>query len=249
MHNHARSKQGKQNTMKKSIICAISALCVFMVFADTGSAYRDVYTMKVALKVPYLKNGVRTYSSQTLQGCLYVEFDDPESEFSDSYAVLTNKKTKVVHTIDFGGARFINMIGKSQGKNDKYVPRTIPTVLLEGYDYEIEGNDPHELIQMIVFAGSGSVKETKTKTTGCVYCGEPSTTTTYCRHITKMSGSVVGYMDCECPDEEDGWTHTLIKTLCGFLKDEDGDCVRSHNASFWGTWSAEHNKKLSGEID
>ncbi len=232
--------------MKKLIATIAIAFSSFALF---GEGYQEVYDMKANLKVPYLVKGVRNYSSQTLQGHLYVEFDDTKTEFSNAYAVLTNKKTKVVHTIDFDGARFLNVLGKSKGKGDKYAPRTVPSVFLKGYDYEIEGTDPHELIQMIVFAGSGSLKEKKTKTTGCVYCGEPETTTAYCRRIDKMSGSVVGYMDCECPDEEDGWTHTLVKTLCGFLKDDDGKCVRSHNASFWGSWSATYNTKMSGEID
>ena len=120
MHNHARSKQGKQNTMKKSIICAMSALCAFMTFADQDkvedtTTYRDVYTVKATLKVPYLKSGVRSYSSQTLQGYLYVEYVGVNSEFDSAYMLLTNKKTKVVHKIDVTEG-FLNMIGKASSK-------------------------------------------------------------------------------------------------------------------------------------
>jgi hypothetical protein len=238
--------------MKKSIICAMSALCAFMTFADQDkvedtTTYRDVYTVKATLKVPYLKSGVRSYSSQTLQGYLYVEYVGVNSEFDSAYMLLTNKKTKVVHKIDVTEG-FLNMIGKASGKNEKYAPRSTPSIYFEGVDAEVNGDDAHELIKAVCFAGTGSLKDYKTTTTGCSMCGETTKTTAYCKKLYKMSGNVTGYMDCECPDDEDGWNHTMVKTLCGFEEDDDG-YVRSHNASFWGTWSAVYNQKMSGEID
>lgn len=221
------------------------ALCSLMTFAE---GYRDVYDMKASLKVPYLSKGVRSYSSQTLQGYLYVEYADASNTLTSAYMVLVNKKTKVKHEIDVTES-FLNMIGKTTGKfgSDKYAPRSTPTVYLAGADTDVDGDDAHEFITAVQFAGTGSTKDYKTTTTGCSMCGEAVKTTNYCKKLYKMNGSVTGHMDCECPDEED-WSHTLVKSLCGFEKDEDG-YVRSHFASFWGTWSAKYNQKLSGEID
>lgn len=231
--------------MKKLIASIAIAVSAFALF---GEGYQEVYDTKASIKVPYLSNGVRNYSTQTLQGKLYVVFASENSEFESAQMVLTNKKTKAVHTIDFTDG-FLNMMGKSSGKGDKYIPRTTATVYLEGADTECEGNETHELIKSVCFAGNGSLKNIKSTTVGCGVCGESTKVTTYCQKLNKISGSVVGYMDCECPDDEDGWWHTLVKTVCGFLEDEDDNYVRSHNAAFWGSWSATYNTKQSGEID
>ena len=237
------NKENK-STMKKIIATVACALCAFTLFGS----YRDVYTTKASIKVPYLVNGTRNYSTQTLQGNLYVVYADDETAFESATMVLTNKKTKVVHKIDLTDG-FLNMIGKSSGKGDKYAPRSTPSIYFEGADAEINGNEPHEFIKAVQFAGSGSLKDYKTTTVGCGVCGAATKETTYCKKLYKMSGNVTGFMDCECPDDEDGWWHTLVKTACGFLLDEDDEYVRSHNASFWGTWSAVYNQKASGEID
>lgn len=179
--------------------------------------------------------------------------------------ILTNKKTKVVHTIDFTDG-FINMMGKSSGKigSAKYAPRSTPTIYFTGADSDVTGPESHETIDTVSFAGSATTKDYKSTTVTCGYCSTSASSTAYCKKPYKMSGSVVGVMDCECPDEEN-WSHTLVKTLCGFLmagEDEGEDendertedvtadgLVRSHYASFWGTWTAVYNQKASGEVD
>ena len=61
-----------------------------------------------------------------------------------------------------------------------------------------------------------------------------------------MTGNVNGYMDCECPEDEN-WNHTAETTICGVKLDADGNIVRSHNAAFWGSWSATYVKTVAGE--
>lgn len=136
--------------------------------------------------------------------------------------VLTNKKTKVVHTIDFTDG-FLNMMGKPSGKigSAKYAKRSTPTIYFTGSDSEVTGPEGHETIDTISFAGTASTKDYKSTTVTCGYCSTAASSTEYCKKPYRMAGSVVGVMDCECPDEEN-WSHTLVKTLCGFLMG-DGD--------------------------
>lgn len=71
----------------------------------------NVYDMTISAKVPYLKSGIRAYSSQKMSGHMYLVYDEDDI-LSDIYAVVTNAKTKVVHKLSLNGGSFYNLIGK-----------------------------------------------------------------------------------------------------------------------------------------
>lgn len=225
--------------MKKLIIAMVVGAMAFMSFADT-EVVTNVYDLSMSLKVPYLKNGVRNYAGQKLKGEMYVVYE--EDEIVNAFAEVTNTSTKVAHSLDLTSGFYYLM-----GKESKKSARTVPTVFFQGQDYEVLATmyEAHEKISYIALAGTGKLNSIKSVTTGCGVCGEPVSLTQYCNLLWSMSGNVVGVMDCECPDEEDGWSHTLKTVLCGVYYDEDDQVERSHDASFYGTWSAKFNKKLS----
>lgn len=237
----------------KKLIMAAAAFFAANAFCGEGVATEDtttnVYDFAMSVKVPYLKTGVRSYSSQKLKGLMYLVYDE-SAALADVYAVVTNSKTKVVHELDLTDSSFYHLMGKQTKKAD----RSTPTLWLAGADDEdpvVLKDESHEKILAIMLAGTGTLKNMKTVTTGCAYCGGVTTTTEYCNLLWSMSGNVVGVMDCQCPDEEDWW-HTVQTVLCGVYYVADpasaamSDKVeRKHEASFYGTWSAKFNKKLS----
>ena len=111
-------------------------------------------------------------------------------------------------------------------------------------------DEAHEEIIAVALAGTGSIKSLKNVTSGCGYCGEDLSVTEYCNILWAMNGSVTGVMDCQCPDDEDWW-HTVETVRCGvYYADIDATKMSevtspSHYASFYGTWTAKFNKKLS----
>lgn len=228
--------------MKKLITAA--AIAVMAAFGATADTVTDVYNFKATIKQPLLKAGVRDYASVALKGYLYFEYDESTNSVGAVYAVVENSKTKVVHTIDFTDG-FYNLMGKTT----KTSFRSVPTVWFDGADSNVEegtgkgAQEPHETIVKVTLAGKGMLKYLKDVILGCTSCGGGSKLTTYCSKLNTMSGNIVGYMDCECPDPEP-WNHTVETCACG-VREEDGDIVRSHYASFFGTWSASWNKKLS----
>lgn len=208
------------------------ALCVItgVVMAST-----DVYDFKLAGKVPYLSKGIRTYKTQTMTGKLYLTWGD-DGLLTEAYAEVQNKSTKVKHTIDFTKSMY-NLMGKASKK----ISKTVPTFILESDSDTIECtvSEAHETIKYIMLAGTGSL--TFVKGSGCGYCGDA---TNDCNKIGKLSGNFTGIMDCECPEESD-WNHTLQAQQCGIYVDEDGNTVRSHDAAYWGSWTATYNKKAT----
>lgn len=228
--------------MKKLIIAMVVGAMTFMSFADT-EIVTNVYDLSMSLKVPYLKNGIRNYAGQKLKGEMYVVYE--EDQIVNVFAEVTNTTTKVAHSLDMTSSFYYLM-----GKESKKSPRTVPTVFFVGQDYEAVATSPkfdaHEKISYIALAGTGKLNSIKSVTTGCGVCGQAVSVTEYCNLLWSMSGNVVGVMDCECPDEEEGWSHTLITDLCGVYYDVDEQVERTHDASFYGTWSAKFNKKLSG---
>lgn len=233
--------------MKKLIMSAVCAMIAMASFADTNVAAKtiDVYEFKSSIKQPLLKSGVRAYSTVALKGTLYLEYETAGEGISAAYAVVQNSRTKVMHRIDFTDG-FYNLIGKST----KTTARSVPTVIVTGTDSECyvgTGNgaqEPHETITEIQLAGQGALLPIKTRTVSCGVCGESTTTTSYCNKLYKLSGSVTGIMDCECPDDE-SWSHTLEANSCGVKKDEDGETTRSHFASFFGTWAAKYKRTVT----
>lgn len=220
--------------MKKLIMIALTML-VGASFADTNDvALTDTYKFKAAIKVPYLSAGVRTYKSQAFQGYMYVGYTE-DGEVASAKIELQNKKTKVKHYITVDEFMYNLM-----GKKSKTSIRSVPTVFIKSDSDEVEqvSAEAHELFKTISLAGTGALKYMKgSSTTLCGFCGTDTVTTAACNRLAKMSGSLVGIMDCECPEEEN-WSHTLLAGYCGVLSDEDGNVERSHDASFWGTWSA-----------
>ncbi len=234
--------------MKKLIMSAVCAMLAMASFCDTNSVEAvDVYSFKASIKQPLLKSGVRTYTAVTLKGNLYVEYATTDDSMSAAYAIVQNSKTKAIHRIDFTDG-FYNLMGKS----NKESLRTVPTVFLTGADSEVTAGtgkgaqEPHEKILAVTFAGTGKLKKLKTTTITCGMCGIGGKTTTYCNKLQSMSGNVTGYMDCECPEDEN-WNHTAETIFCGVKLDDDGNIVRSHDAAFWGSWSAKFVKTVAGE--
>lgn len=240
----------------KKLIVAAAALFAANAYCDGDRVpvepeelTTNVYDFAMSVKVPYLKSGVRSYSSQKLKGNMYLVYSEDDT-LADVYAVVTNSKTKVVHTLDLADSSFYHLMGKQTKKAD----RSTPTLWIAGADAEdpaVLKDESHEKILAVMLAGTGTLKNMKTVTVGCSYCGDKTSTTEYCNILWSMSGNVVGVMDCECPEEE-GWWHTVQTALCGVLYVEDAassemaDKVeRKHEASFYGTWSAKFNKKLS----
>ena len=223
----------------KKLITALF-MCGIAAMSFAAEELTNVYDLSIKAKVPYLYNGVRSYSSQTLKGLMYATYID--DELTEVHAVVTNTKTKVVHTITFDDGFYYLM-----GKETKRIERSTPTVYFGGKDTEILAlrSDAHETIKSIALAGSGSLKSIKSVIVGCGACGTPTKTTEYCNILWSMSGNVVGVMDCACPDDEYGWSHTLKTVLCGIYYNGDDEAERVHDASFYGTWSAKFNKKLS----
>lgn len=236
--------------MKKLIMSAVCAMIAMASFADTNNVAQvaevvDVYNFKATIKQPLLKSGVRTYTTVTLKGDLYLEYASVDEGVSAAYAVVQNSRTKVMHRIDFTDG-FYNLMGKST----KTSVRSIPTVIFTGADSECNAGtgrgaqEPHETITTIQIAGQGVLKRLKTKTFVCGICGGNETTTTYCNKLYKLSGKVTGIMECACPDDE-SWNHTLETNFCGVKRDEDGETTRSHLASFFGSWSAKYKKTIT----
>lgn len=220
--------------MKK--IIAMCAACVIGA-AAMSEEITNVYDLKVSIKAPTLKNGIREYRNQTIEGQMFIRYND--GEMVEVWAETKNRSTKIFHETVFDGEGFYHLMGKA----NKYSDRTVPTVYLSGAD--ICTDDGHEFIKSICLAGNGVLKTVKTVATGCSFCGEPTKTTTYCNILYSASGNVTGIMDCQCPDDEDDWWHTVKTTLCGVWYGEDVSVERTHDASFWGTWSAKFNSKLS----
>lgn len=222
--------------MKKLIMSAICAMLAAASFGDTnGAEVVDVYSFKATIKQPMLKNGVRTYSSATLKGDLYIEYATPTSAISRSYIVAKNSKTGVEHNIEFTDCLY-NMLGKSS----KQINRTVPAVYFVGTNDVVVGENAHETIRFMTVAGSGKLVKSKTKTTTCNVCAPDAVTTETCSKIKSLSGNLNGIMDCVCPEDET-WDHTLIACACGLYVDING-YVRSHEAPFWGSWTAKQKK-------
>lgn len=225
--------------MKKLIVSLLCvALASFGVFGDTTETTNivDTYKFSASLNVPYLKGGVRSYTKQTLKGEMYVEYESDTSTVSRCYIVAQNKKTGVTHTIDFTDG-FYNILGKKTKKSY----RSTPSVYFSTTNDVVEGSNAHETIVEIQLAGKGALKTSSTKSTVCGVCSAESVTRTNCNILSKMQGSVTGVMDCICPEDE-AWDHTVEAGSCGCLVNEDGTYVRSHLASFWGTWTARLKK-------
>ena len=184
-----------------------------------------------------LKSGVRTYQSATLKGTLYIEYASPTSMISRGYVVAKNSKTGVEHNIDLTDCLY-NMLGKKT----KQIYRSVPAVYFIGTNDVVYGQNAHETITFITMAGNGKLVNNKTKTTTCNVCSINSTTTANCSKIKQLSGNLNGIMDCICPEDE-AWDHTLFASACGLFIDENGEYVRSHEAPFWGSWSAKQKKK------
>ena len=236
--------------MKKLIVKIACALFATTAFCDTNNVPAeavDVYSFKASIKQPLLKNGIRQYIGVILKGNLYLEYATTDDSVTAAYAIVQNSKTKVQHRIEFDTG-FYNLMGKSS----KTSLRSVPTILFTGADAEcVAGTgkgatEPHETIKNIQIAGTGTLKKTKSTIVACGTCGVGVSTTTYCNKLAKMTGNVNGYMDCECPEDED-WNHTAETTICGVKLDTDGNIVRSHNAAFWGNWTATYVKTVAGE--
>lgn len=223
--------------MKKLIMMAL-AMCTMVGFADNSATtdtkapagIYDVYKFKASLKVPYLDKGVRAYKSQTFTGTMVAYWTDYESPVENVTIVMTNKKTKVEHVINVTDG-FINILGKKMDKpsvacmSDTVVSTATGT------------RENHETIKFITFAGTGSTKKMKiADAVGCDSCGVGGSAAEYCYKITKLSGSVTGYMNCECPD---GFDHTMSSTACG------QGIEPMHEGAFWGSWSVSRNSKKS----
>ena len=227
------------NKLITSVICA--ATIAFGAFADTNdvtnavASVKDVYTFEAKLNIPYLMNGVRNYSKQTLKGDMYVEYATSTSGITKCYVVAQNKKTGVTHEIDFSEG-FYNLLGKQT----KTAVKSVPTVYFAGTNCVVKGENAHEKIVAIQLAGTGKLAKSKTTTVECGVCSADRVSTEYCNVLKSMNGSVTGVMDCECP-EGDPWDHTLEAGPCGPLT-IDGAYVRTHFASFWGTFKATPKK-------
>ncbi len=239
--------------MKKLI--TIGALCCAMFgFAGSNDTYTTVYDFAAKISVPYLSGGVRTHKTHAFTGYMYMTFD--ETGAKTTKIEMLNKNTGVMHVIESSDA-FYNLMGKSS----KAAVRTTPTIWVAGADADEATIDDtiavaqpsfkktllnaavggHELITTVGFAGTGALKTTKKTVTGCGVCGEPTKTTVYCNILASMTGSMVGVMDCLCPDDEK-WNHTVMADPCGPMEG-DAEDVRSHDASFKGTWKAKYNEK------
>lgn len=229
--------------MKTIIMSAICGMLSFVAFGTTNTVEAvDVYSFKASIKQPMLVSGVRTYKAVALNGNLYFEYETVSNSMTAAYAIVENSKTKVIHRIDFTDG-FYNLMGKAS----KTSVRSVPTVLLVGADTNcVAGTgkgaqEPHELIKYVSLAGSGTLKKLKTTTVECSFCGVGTATTTYCNKLATMSGNINGYMDCECPDDQN-WNHTAETIFCGVKYDANGDIVSTHDASFYGTWTAKFVK-------
>lgn len=215
-------------------------------YEESTNGVVDVYNMSLQLKWPYLNKGVRTYKTSTFKGYLVCEYAEVGGKLDSAFMTIKNPNTGALHTINFEEANYWLM-----GKANKYIGRTEPSVYFDGADEDspipTKNIELHELISKLTFAGGGScaAKTTKTVVTGCSACGEPTskTLTSTCVKMTKMSGFVTGKMMCECPEDEN-WNHTCIAGSCGLLV-EDGDYVRSSEASIAGKFSASYNSKAS----
>ena len=135
--------------MKKLIMSTVCAMISMMSFADTNNVAEavDVYEFKASIKQPILKSGVRTYTTVSLKGDLYLEYESVDEGISAAYAIVQNSKTKVMHRIDFTDG-FYHLMGKST----KTTVRSLPTVILSGSDSECYAGtgkgaqEPHEAI-------------------------------------------------------------------------------------------------------
>jgi hypothetical protein len=130
--------------MKKLIVSLLCvALASFGAFGDTDETEKivDTYKFSASLNIPYLKSGVRSYAKQSLNGTMYVEYENATSAVSRCYIVAKNKKTGVTHTIDFTDG-FYNILGKKT----KTSPRSIPTVYFSATNDVVEGSNAHETI-------------------------------------------------------------------------------------------------------
>lgn len=225
--------------MKKVMIALMCVMCGVAAMADTAT---NVYNFSMSLYTPTLLNGVRSKTAQKYTGYMYMEYVD--SELAGVWAEVVSSKTKVYHSIAFNDG-FYNLLGKQT----KTIDRSVPTLYFTGADTEASGGivkyGEHELITVINFAGFGTLKAYKNVTTGCSACGLPQTHTEYCHILNTASGSVNGVMDCECPDTEPDWWHTLKAAFCGVWYDASDNWERSHKAAFTGTWKISYNKKLS----
>ena len=218
--------------MKKLIMAAFIAV-TSVCFGEAANT--DVYTFKASFRVPYVTKGVRVYKAMSYTGNLYIDYTADSEKPEAIYAIIKNKSTGVEHKLVFGDAVY-NLIGKPNKKID----RPTPTVCFITNDDEVTETkeEAHELIKFICLSGSGSLTYIK-DAAGCDACGVGSTPG-ICAKVYKLSGSATGIMDCECP-EDGSWNHTVEAGKCGIAADGG----RSHLASFWGTWSATWNKKLS----
>lgn len=238
--------------MKKMIMAAVACAALY------ASAVTQTYKFTSTVRFPYLNNGVRTYVATTMKGDLYMSFDE-DGVLTNSTLNVQNNKTKAWHKFDFTQS-FYHLMGKP----NKQVTHQVPSVAF-AYDSTPEedlveagteklAQEPHETIVSMGLAGTGSLKYTKTVIKGCGSCGLPTTTTEYCSILQKMTGNLVGVMDCVCPDE-DAWKHTVIAGPCGPKPFVDGidelddmtidEEVRTHYASFWGTWTAVYKSTIN----
>lgn len=241
-----KNNKGKINKMNKIVVALMCVIGSMAVMAGDESVVTNVYDFAMNLRVPYLDNGTRVYKPQKIIGYMYTEYSS--NELVNVWVEAQNRKTKVLHLTSFGDDSFYNLMGKT----DKTSLRTVPTVFFEGADEEtmipceceIPG-EGHEFIKKIQLAGTGKLRPVKTVVIGCSACGETQKTTAYCNVLISMNGSVTGYMDCLCPEDEDWW-HTVKTCICGVFLDDAGQYERRHEAAFWGTWKAKFNRKLSG---
>jgi hypothetical protein len=227
--------------MKKIIVAVAICAASFGLFGDTVT---NVYNLTMSLKTPTLYAGVRTPTGQTYKGYLYAEYTD--NELTALFADVTSSKTKVQHLIEFDlGESFYHLMGKTTKQAD----RSVPSLFLTGADTDAIGWSPkyeqHETIKKITLSGFGTLKTFKTAAIGCGACGFGGTAASYCNLLWSGSGTVTGYMDCECPDTEPWW-HTVRTVLCGVWYDDvTQEVERRHEGAFQGTWKITYNKKLS----
>ena len=232
--------------MKKIIMAVVACVALY------ASAVTQTYKFTSSIRFPYLNNGVRTYVVTAMKGDLYMSFDE-DGTLTNSTLNVQNIKTKAWHKFDFTQS-FYHLMGKA----NKMATHSAPSVAFAYYDNtptedlveagtEKNAQEPHETIASMYLAGNGSLKYTKTVLKGCGSCGVPTTTVEYCSILQRMSGSLVGVMDCVCPDDE-AWKHTVVAGPCGPKPFVDGiddandmtsdEEVRTHYASFWGNWTA-----------
>lgn len=227
--------------MKKIIAAVAVCAASFGLFGDTVT---NVYNLSMSLATPTLYAGVRDKLGQVYKGYLYMEYED--NELIGAFATVTSSKTKVEHFIEFDlGESFYHLMGKTTKQAD----RSVPSLFLTGADTEAIGYsakyEQHETIKKITLSGFGKLKTHKTAAVGCGACGFGGSAAKYCNLLWSASGTVTGWMDCECPDDQEWW-HTVRTVLCGVYYDAATQEVeRKHEGAFRGTWKITYNKKLS----